>query len=121
MNTLLFLDDEREPTYLVWYEGQIASLEQFDRVVTVRDFWEFKRALLDTELMKSVAMISLDHDLGQERTGYDCACMLEHMAYDGFDFSNVDLYCHSANPVGANRIRQTFARIREMNSGNSNI
>lgn len=56
--------------------------------------------ILDTG---DVTYISLDHDLGEELTGYDVACYIETLVRLGTircPLWNV----HSANPVGAQRI-----------------
>ena len=45
-------------------------------------------------------ILELDHDLGEEKTGYDFAKWLIEQSYIG------KFRIHSMNPVGANNIRQ---------------
>ncbi len=57
------------------------------------------------ELLKkgNVDVISLDHDLGTEKTGYDVACWIEEQAFHG-KLGKLRLRCHSQNVVGRARI-----------------
>lgn len=50
-----------------------------------------------------VTKISFDHDLGQDRTGYDVACAIETGAYDNM-IPKLEWEIHSANPVGRKNI-----------------
>lgn len=52
-----------------------------------------------------VSEISLDHDLGEERTGYDVAKFIEESAFNG-TLSPLKVFVHSANPVGARNIQE---------------
>lgn len=50
----------------------------------------------------SLELVSLDHDLGADITGYDVAKAIEDKAaVDGFNFI---VCCHSMNPVGRRNI-----------------
>lgn len=52
-----------------------------------------------------VTSISLDHDLGEDcKSGYDIACLIENGAVDGW-LPRLQWDVHSANPIGAKRIR----------------
>jgi hypothetical protein len=53
------------------------------------------------ELLKSgkVTSISLDHDLGQDKTGYDVAKWIEEAAYDG-RLAPIHLVIHTQNVAG---------------------
>ena len=89
----LWLDDERQPTeifkkiverYFVAesYEDAIFYLANFTEDENYEDLF-----------------ISFDHDLGEEKTGYDLAkYLLEHDIYIG------GFTIHSMNPVGAKNI-----------------
>ena len=56
--------------------------------------------------------VSFDHDLGLEKTGYDLACYFERMVHYGkMDPDQLTFSVHSANPVGAARIRQAMNKI----------
>lgn len=52
-----------------------------------------------------VSAMSLDHDLGEGGTGYDVAKFIEEKAFQGA-LMPMELYVHSANPVGTNNIRR---------------
>jgi len=123
--TLLFLDDIRNPDdpYVISNIPEIRSR----RVYIVRSYHEFVKWIAENGLPDE---ISFDHDLADEhyvpskfwndydksreyqeqqtyteKTGYDCArwlveyCQREKQRLPG-------IYIHSANPVGANNIRQ---------------
>lgn len=50
-----------------------------------------------------IDFISFDHDLGGDDTGYKVACYIEKIATEGK--CPPDYKIHSANPVGAERIK----------------
>jgi hypothetical protein len=54
-----------------------------------------------------VVSISLDHDLGEEMTGYDIAKWIEEKAFHD-EISRIRWTVHSANPIGAARIAQAL-------------
>jgi len=58
--------------------------------------------------------ISLDHDLGEEKTGYDILCWIEWQVFTlaPDDFANTVLKVHSANPVGRQRMLQVIESIK---------
>lgn len=89
----IFLDDERLPP------------SAMHDAVIVRDFWEFKRTLIDRGIPK---YISFDHDLGDmEYTGKTCAEFLVCQLFDDVpeDIADFQFYVHSQNPIGAENIR----------------
>lgn len=49
----------------------------------------------------------LDHDLGEEKTGYDIMCFLE----ENPKYLPGKIVCVSANPVGRKRIEQVIDKI----------
>ena len=55
-----------------------------------------------------VELISLDHDLGTEKSGYDIAVWIEEKAFSG-EISTLEWRIHSANPVGRKRIEQSLS------------
>jgi NAD+-processing family protein with receiver domain len=59
-----------------------------------------------------VEAISLDHDLGEEKTGYDLACLLENLVMRHVVVAPEQMLCHSSNPVGRQRIEACFMAIR---------
>lgn len=59
MRNVLFIDDLRMPT----------DFEEFDRVYVARTYSE----AIDALYTKTFDLISFDHDLGEDKTGYDIA------------------------------------------------
>jgi len=51
----------------------------------------------------NVDIISLDHDLGQQKTGYDVAKWIEEAAATG-KLSRITVHVHTQNPVGRKNI-----------------
>lgn len=69
--------------------------------------------LLKTRGLEIEAM-AFDHDLGIGLpTGYDVACVLEQEAMLGRINRHIRLTVHSANPVGAGRIKQALCNALE--------
>jgi len=63
--------------------------------------------------------ISFDHDLGEEKTGYDILCWIEWGLYlIPTDFANTVFKVHSANPVGRQRMLQVIENIEEIQKRN---
>lgn len=58
-----------------------------------------------------VGVLSLDHDLGEGKTGYDVLCWLEEQThkYPGFRIPQIRI--HSMNPVGRARMLQVLKRL----------
>lgn len=54
----------------------------------------------------------LDHDLGEGKTGYDVAVWIEkginQTSYPGRVRSDMIIYVHSMNPIGARNIQRVF-------------
>jgi hypothetical protein len=77
----MFVDDVREPKSLEW--------------VWVRTYDEAVKLLRGNP----VSVLSLDHDLGEGKSGYDIAkWLIEHRVWPQH------IYCHSMNPVGRQNI-----------------
>lgn len=57
-----------------------------------------------------VEMISLDHDLGTKYTGYDVAKWIEEQVLQ-HQIPCPQVYCHSQNPVGKERIDQVICNL----------
>lgn len=93
----LFVDDERECP-----EGWIVA-RSYDEALT----------FLGIDQKCQVSDLSIDHDLGEGKSGYDLACWLEERLVYGYEVP-VKITCHSANPVGRARIEQCLASIRRM-------
>lgn len=65
------------------------------------------------EHLREISAISLDHDLGEQKTGYDAVCLLETLASGG-TLPRVNLRAHSANPVGVQKILAAFDSIERL-------
>lgn len=104
----LFLDDIRYP-YLInnnsdsdAYNYTKFKLFKEKKWDIVRNYIEFTNYI---ELNESEDIfISFDHDLGEEKTGYDCAKWLCNYCLDN-DLKFPDYYIHSGNTVGARNIK----------------
>ena len=86
----LYVDDVRTPEDNTW--------------VIARNYWDAIHILKNCE----VAVLSLDHDLGDGPTGYDIIRWLDEGLHQDFPFFEISppktILCHSANPVGRERI-----------------
>jgi len=85
----LFLDDERDPPS----DGQ--------EWIVVRTF---DAAIAYVAANGMPGFISFDHDLGEEKTGYDFAKWLVDWLEENHIPPEFDYYVHSQNPVGAANI-----------------
>lgn len=92
----IFLDDERPIP---------------DGFVGVRNYHDFVR-VIDSNF-SVITDISLDHDLGEDKTGYDAALHLEKLVYLGI-LPRCTISCHSMNPVDKKRIELCLCRINNM-------
>jgi len=73
------------------------------------DSWIWAKTYDETiaHIKTGVDIISLDHDLGEEKTGYDIAKYIEeHVVLQ--DMLYPDIRIHSANPVGRKNIQATI-------------
>lgn len=52
-------------------------------------------------------LLYLDHDLGEDKTGYDVMCWLE----ENTEYLPGEIVCVSANPVGKDRITQVIDKL----------
>ncbi len=94
----IYLDDIRTPKQGTW------------EIVRTPD--EFRQLIQNTEVIHS---ISFDHDLGECESGYDLMKWLVDQHLDGHkDLSEVDVYVHSANPIGAKNMRMLWHNFQKM-------
>lgn len=93
----LFLDDERVPGDITWMKlsNTLWSI--------VRTASEFKRYISTHSLPD---YISLDHDLGEGETGYDCIKFLVEYLLDHPSKEIPLLTFHSMNPIGVDAMKQ---------------
>lgn len=90
----VYLDDIRTPLSPGW--------------TIVRSYEECIRLLETGEVVR----LSLDHDLGTEKTGYDVAKWIEEQVITKGFFPPV-IVIHSANPVGYKNIQAAIASIQK--------
>ena len=85
----IYIDDMRQPFIhnAIW-------VKSYDEAVAAM------RNAVEVMNMPITLTIDFDHDLGEEKTGYDFAKWLIEQKYIG------KFRIHSMNPVGANNIRQ---------------
>ena len=83
----LYLDDIRQPKHNNFY--------------IVRNYEDCIHILKNN----TVYFLSLDHDLGEEKTGYDVA---KYLVQEGIEIREINI--HSANPVGRDNIIQLIKR-----------
>jgi len=93
----LFLDDLRNPENQDWH--------------IVRSYNQFVDYILKNDLP---CVISMDHDLGLEKDGYDCIKFLVHYIMDNFMLQNKEvtlpvILVHSMNPVGKENIEKYWS------------
>lgn len=98
----VFLDDVRDPC-------DVPDLEGPELWVVARTF----EACIDLLEAGGVLEISLDHDLGTERTGYHVAAWLELAEQAGRPVPTT-IYIHTANPIGRDRMCAALRRFADV-------
>lgn len=89
---LMFIDDIRLPRAEIY--------KQFDDVFIYRSYEKTIRALNFLKDKKYEIYISFDHDLGEDKSGYDIA---KYIVENNINIAGFGL--HSMNPVGCKNIR----------------
>ena len=64
--------------------------------------------------LDDITDISLDHDLGEEKTGYDIAKLIEELVQGDYNYFPPNLSVHSDNPVGRANILAAIKNIYRM-------
>lgn len=82
----------------IWLDDIRPAPKNWHHAYTYDDF-VYMLKLYEGEIF----IISFDHDLGQDKTGYDAVCTLEEMIHYGYRPPEI-LMIHTANPVGRMRI-----------------
>ena len=100
MGLKFFLDDIREPPSAewVWFDSAHSMIEAL------------------SALNKEVEIISLDHDLGEEKiygTGYDVILWIEAEVYTNLKFNCPIIILHTQNPVGLAKMRAAIVSINK--------
>lgn len=91
----LFLDDERS-TITIHKKNYIP--------VIIKDYNSMIKTLIDLWTDNDEVIIDLDHDLGEEKTGYDiCKWIVENK------YPIVAFHLHTMNPVGYSNMRQLLS------------
>jgi hypothetical protein len=93
---VLWLDDNRSPNYHIIELGDAKYVTDW-----CKNFDDFKKSVL----CKIPDIIYFDHDLGEEKTGYDCAWWLVNYCID-HDIKLPAFEIHSKNPVGKENIER---------------
>lgn len=92
----IFLDDIRcEPENGHW----VVVRSYADFIIILRKCWDV------------ISVISMDHDLGEYKTGYDALCVIEQLANEK-DTLPFDIFVHSANPVGVAKMNLVIWNLR---------
>ena len=103
---VIWLDDFREPAHFL-YEDFGCKKED---IVVCKNYDEFVNAVTN----EYPDWVCYDNDLGEEKTGYDCAKWLVNYCIEkGLDVP--DWSIQSSNPVGAENIDKLLKRFREFN------
>lgn len=97
---ILWLDDVRDP-FLESYQIRYPSLEEADDITWIKSYWEFTDYI---EKFGMPDMIYFDHDLGNDKTGYDCMKWLVEYIMDNKTESLPEVRSQSDNPVGRDNI-----------------
>ena len=97
----IYVDDIRNPPDNSW--------------IVVRSYGE-AIALIDTH-WGNIQAISLDHDLGEVKTGYDIVCHMELKARQEPDNFPPEVYFHTANPVGWQNMKRVLDSIHRFIKG----
>jgi len=120
MKVLLWLDDVRDPFGIpdwllshspeFWYEKDegthiVVWVETFHQFIN----WIEKKGLPDE--------IGFDHDLGEDKSGYDAAKWLVDYCIDN-DKDLPEWFVQSANPVGRDNINKLLQNYKEHRNGN---
>jgi hypothetical protein len=99
MKTLLWIDDARNPLENDWLV--FSPIGKDVDVVWVKSYDEFVDYLTRADRLPDA--ICFDHDLGDGKSGYDCAKYLVEFCMDrGLKLPKWN--CQSANPVGRENI-----------------
>lgn len=106
---VIWIDDMRYPLEKQWWDIIMTSKKYVGKepiVAWVKTYDEFVNWLNTSIHDKEVlfpTLVCFDHDLGEEKTGFDCAKYLVNFCME----HNIELprcTCHSSNPVGKENI-----------------
>ena len=106
---LLWLDDYRDPEKNDWLV--FSPIGRDVNIIWVKSYNEFIDYIINNSLPDGICF---DHDLGGEKTGYDCAKWLVNYCID----NNLELPLYaiqSANPVGKENIDKLLTNFNKLN------
>lgn len=90
MKKLLYIDDLRTPCTYIQNHYKVTITRSYQEAIN---------------LLEDFTIIDLDHDLGEEKTGYDiCKYIVEN------NIKITRVYIHSSNPVGRFNMYQLLHR-----------
>lgn len=91
----IFLDDERqEPKGWIKKSNYLQCIEILEQC--------------------KVSHLSLDHDLGEEKTGYDVVKWIEEKSFHDASYQPPIMIIHSANPAGRQNMERGIASIQRI-------
>jgi hypothetical protein len=96
---VIWIDDFREPYNFLYDEGYKAK-----EIKVCKNYSQFVEAIEKEGLPE---LICYDHDLGEEKTGYDCAKYIVNYCLERKE-QLPDWYIQSSNIVGALNIDDLF-------------
>jgi len=97
MRVLLWLDDFRNPDKLEWKKEHVIHDSSVVWVYNYKSFCNY------IKIYGLPTAINFDHDLGEDKTGYDCAHWLVNYCLD--NNKSLPIWAvHSSNPVGRDNI-----------------
>lgn len=106
MKTLLWIDDYRDP-----YENDWLSFSPIGKDCKVIWCKTYQEAI-DWLNNNWPDGICFDHDLGEEKTGYDIAKYVVYRILDE-NLKMPKIACQSSNPVGRKNIEKIFANLEK--------
>lgn len=106
----IYLDDMRELPKGFANGWVIArSYDKFIELIT----WAVEN---EFTVQESITDISFDHDLGEEKTGFDCLkWFLEYADSKELDLSELNITFHTANTVGRMNMKSLWNTYRKVN------
>lgn len=114
MSYNLFLDDERHPVnnfdYVTSKRVSFGELYKTEKWIVVRNFKQFTETINNRGLPDR---ISFDHDLGEDKSGYDCCKWLSDYCLDNHLYLYTKCCYHTANIVGMERMEGFINNIKK--------
>jgi hypothetical protein len=110
-STLLFLPKNFKKDYSVkikvYLDDERLTPQGWERAYTYDECLDFLKTF-------KVSHLSLDHDLGTEKTGYDVIKWIEEQVFNNINYNPPIITIHSANPAGRNNIELALISINRI-------